>query len=121
MSYQMCENRGPDVHLMIKDRRVVVTGIGAVTSIGADVAESWSSLLAGKCGIGPVSLFDAVPYRTQTAAEVREIPDGFLTAAEKRRMSRADRLGLAAAREAIEQSGLDLAREDLARVGVILG
>ncbi|HKF42694.1 MAG TPA: beta-ketoacyl-[acyl-carrier-protein] synthase family protein [Thermoanaerobaculia bacterium] len=106
---------------MIKDRRVVVTGIGAVASIGADVREFWSNLLAGKCGIRPVSLFDAVPYRTQTAAEVSEIPDGFLTAAEKRRMSRADRMGLAAAREAVAQSGLDLSREDLSRVGVILG
>ncbi|HKA36938.1 MAG TPA: beta-ketoacyl-[acyl-carrier-protein] synthase family protein [Thermoanaerobaculia bacterium] len=106
---------------MIKDRRVVVTGIGAVTSIGADAAEFWSNLLAGKCGIRPVSLFDAVPYRTQTAAEVGEIPDGFLSAAEKRRMSRADRMGLAAAREAVEQSGLDLSSEDPARLGVILG
>jgi len=99
----------------------VVTGIGAVTSIGTDAAEFWSNLLAGKCGIRPVSLFDAVPYRTQTAAEVGEIPDGFLTAAQMRRMSRADRMGLAAAREAVAQSGLDLSREDAARVGVILG
>ena len=106
---------------MIKDRRVVVTGIGAVTSIGAGVEEFWSNLLEGKCGIGPVSLFDAAPYRTQTAAEVGEIPDGFLTAGEKRRMSRADRMGLAAAREAVAQSGLDLSRENPARVGVILG
>jgi 3-oxoacyl-[acyl-carrier-protein] synthase II len=106
---------------MIKDRRVVVTGIGAVTSIGTDAAEFWSNLLEGKCGIRPVSLFDAVPYRTQTAAEVGEIPDSFLTAAQMRRMSRADRMGLAAAREAVAQSGLDLSREDPARVGVILG
>src|SRR5947199_7703313 len=106
---------------MIKERRVVVTGIGAVTSIGSNAREFWASLLAGRCGIGPVSLFDASSYRTQTAAEVREIPDGFLTPAEKRRMSRADRMGLAAAAEAVEQSGLDLSREDVTRVGVILG
>ena len=80
---------------MHRERRVVVTGIGAVTSIGSGVPEFWKNLLDGRCGIGPVSLFDASAYRTQTAAEVREIPDAFLTAAEKRRMSRADRMGLA--------------------------
>jgi 3-oxoacyl-[acyl-carrier-protein] synthase II len=106
---------------MNKERRVVVTGIGAVTSIGGNIGEFWKSLLEGECGIGPVSLFDASSYRTQTAAEVRRIPDGFLTAAQKRRMSRADRMGLAAALEAVVQSGLDLSREDLTRVGVILG
>lgn len=106
---------------MIQDRRVVVTGIGAVTSIGASAPEFWSGLLAGRCGIGPVSLFDAANYRTQTAAEVREIPDAFLTPAQKRRLSRADRMGLAAAREAVADSGLDLSREDPTRIGVILG
>jgi 3-oxoacyl-[acyl-carrier-protein] synthase II len=85
------------------------------------VPEFWPNLLAGVCGIRPVSLFDASAYRTQTAAEVSEIPDGFLTPAEKRRMSRADRMGLAAANEALSQSGLDLSHEDPARIGVILG
>ena len=102
-------------------RRVVVTGLGAVSSIGSSVSEFWPNLLAGVCGIRPVSLFDASTYRTQTAAEVSDIPDGFLTAAEKRRMSRADRMGLVAATEALSQSGLDLSREDPARIGVILG
>src|SRR5258706_514902 len=106
---------------MNSERRVAVTGIGAVTSIGSSVPEFWNNLLEGRCGIGPVTLFDASTYRTQTAAEVREIPDGSLTAAEKRRMSRADRMGLAAAAEAIAQSGLDLSREDRTRIGVILG
>ncbi len=106
---------------MVSTRRVVVTGIGAVTSIGSTVSEFWRNLLAGACGIRPLSLFDASAYRTQTAAEVTEIPDGFLSAAEKRRMSRADRMGLAAAEEALSQSGLDPAREDPTRIGVILG
>ena len=103
------------------ERRVVVTGLGAVSSIGSSVSEFWPNLLAGVCGIRPVTLFDASTYRTQTAAEVSDIPDGFLTAAEKRRMSRADRMGLVAATEAVSQSGLDLAREDPTRIGVILG
>ena len=67
---------------MNKERRVAVTGIGAVTSIGSNVPEFWNALLEGRCGIGPVTLFDASTYRTQTAAEVREIPDGSLTAAD---------------------------------------
>jgi 3-oxoacyl-[acyl-carrier-protein] synthase II len=106
---------------MIKPRRVVVTGIGAVTSIGSNVEDFWRSLLAGECGIRELTLFDPASYRTRTAAQVTEIPDAFLSPQQKRRMSRADRMGLAAAREAIAQSGLDLSREDPTRVGVILG
>ena len=100
---------------------VIPEVVGAVTSLGANVPQFWAGLLAGKCGIGPVSLFDASPYRTQTAAEVREIPDDFLTPGQRRRMSRADRMGLAAAAEAVTESGLELSREDPTRVGIILG
>lgn len=106
---------------MTSGRRVVVTGMGAVTSIGASVPDFWKNLLEGVCGIRPLTLFDASSYRTQTAAEALEIPDTFLTAAEKRRMSRADRMGLVAAQEAIAQAGLDVAKEDPTRIGVILG
>src|SRR5689334_9396723 len=106
---------------MPRSRRVVITGLGAVTSIGVTLEEFWKNLLAGACGIGPFTLFDATTYRTQTAAQVREIPDGFLTPAERRRMSRADRMGVAAAREALEAAGIDLSREDPTRIGVILG
>ncbi|HEV8610153.1 MAG TPA: beta-ketoacyl-[acyl-carrier-protein] synthase family protein [Thermoanaerobaculia bacterium] len=106
---------------MTRGRRVVVTGLGAVTSIGTTVSEFWENLLEGVCGIRPLSLFDASAYRTQTAAEVLDIPDDFLSAADKRRMSRADRMGLAAAREALAQAGLDLSRDDPTRIGVILG
>ncbi|HEY2797302.1 MAG TPA: beta-ketoacyl-[acyl-carrier-protein] synthase family protein [Thermoanaerobaculia bacterium] len=106
---------------MPRKRRVVITGLGAVTSIGASLSDFWKALLAGACGIGPFSLFDASRYRTQTAAQVPEIPDAFLTPAERRRMSRADRMGVAAAREALSGAGIDVAREDPTRIGVILG
>lgn len=99
----------------------MVTGMGAVTSIGTTVSEFWKNLLDGVCGIRPISLFDASAYRTQTAAEVTEIPDGFLSPVEKRRMSRADRMGLAAAEEALSQAGIDPSAEDPGRIGVILG
>ena len=103
------------------DRRVVVTGLGAVTSIGADLESSWKALVEGRCGIGPLTLFDPALYRTQTAAEIKRIDDDFIDPAVKRRMSRADRLGILAAREALGSSGIDLASEDLHRIGVILG
>jgi 3-oxoacyl-[acyl-carrier-protein] synthase II len=106
---------------MQKPRRVVVTGIGAVTSIGSNASQFWKNLLAGECGIHDLTLFDPSSYRTRTAAQVEQIPDEFLTPAQKRRMSRADRMGLAAAREAVAQSGLELSREDPTRIGVILG
>jgi 3-oxoacyl-[acyl-carrier-protein] synthase II len=104
-----------------RERRVVVTGMGAVTSIGGTLAEFWANLLDGVCGIRPFSLFDSASYRTQTAAEIAEIPDGFLTPAERRRMSRADRMGVVAAREALLAAGIDVRREDPSRLGVILG
>ena len=69
---------------MNKPRRVVVTGLGAVTSIGTNVTAFWRALLEGECGIRPFSLFDPSSYRTQTAAQVLQIPDGFLTASEKK-------------------------------------
>ncbi len=112
----MCQN--PSVN---QGRRVVITGLGAVTAIGGTLSETWQSLLEGVCGIRPFSLFDSASYRTQTAAQVEVIPDAMLSAVERRRMSRADRMGVAAAHEAIAASGLDLSREDPSRAGVILG
>jgi 3-oxoacyl-[acyl-carrier-protein] synthase II len=106
---------------MNRGRGVVVTGLGAVTAIGRRVEEFWANLTEGVCGIRPVSLFDASSYRTQTAAEVSEIPDDFLSPGQRRRMSRADRMGIVAAAEALAASGLDLSREDPTRIGVILG
>jgi len=106
---------------MKSERRVVVTGLGAVTAIGRHLSEFWENLTNGVCGIRPISVFDASAYRTQTAAEVTDIPDAFLSPAERRRMSRADRMGVAAASEALAASGLDLSREDPTRIGVILG
>lgn len=103
------------------DRRVVVTGMGAITAVGRSLEETWKNLLAGVCGIRPLTLFDPSAYRTQTAAQIDEIPDEFLSPAEKRRMSRADRLGIAATRDALAHSGVELGREDPGRVGVILG
>ena len=98
-----------------------MTGLGAVTSLGPDLESTWEGLVAGRCGIGPLTLFDPARYRTQTAAEIRDIRDGFIDPSVRRRMSRADRIGIIASREAIRNSGLEPDREDLSKIGVILG
>jgi len=102
------------------ERRVVVTGLGAVTSLGKDLASTWEGLAAGKSGIGPITLFDASAFRTQLAAEIKELPGG-IEPSLRRRLSRTDVAGLGAAAEALADSGLDLGREDLSRIGVVLG
>src|SRR5450830_937002 len=101
-------------------RRVVVTGLGAVTSLGNDLASTWEGLVAGRSGIGPITLFDASAFRTQLAAEIKELPAG-LDLRLRRRLSRTDVIGLTAAAEALADAGLDLAREDPTRIGVVLG
>ncbi|MBK9964487.1 MAG: beta-ketoacyl-[acyl-carrier-protein] synthase family protein [Holophagales bacterium] len=103
------------------DRTVVVTGLGAVSSLGNDLASTWAGLVAGRSGIGPITLFDASGFRTKLAAEVRQMPDPGVSPRLLRRLSRTDVIGLTAAREALADSGLDLEREDLGRIGVVLG
>lgn len=105
----------------MSDRTVVVTGLGAVSSLGNDLASTWAGLVAGRSGIGPITLFDASGFRTKLAAEVRVLPDPGVSPRIRRRLSRTDVMGLAAAREALADSGLDLDREDLSRVAVVLG
>jgi 3-oxoacyl-[acyl-carrier-protein] synthase II len=103
------------------ERTVVVTGLGAVSSIGNDLSSTWTGLVSGRSGIGPITLFDASGFRTKLAAEVPRLPDPGVSPRIRRRLSRTDVLGLTAAREALADSGLDLSREDLSRVGVVLG
>jgi 3-oxoacyl-[acyl-carrier-protein] synthase II len=102
------------------ERRVVVTGLGAVTSLGKDLKSSWEGLVEARCGIGPITLFDATGFRTNLAAEIKGLPNGF-DPRLKRRLSRTDVIGLTACEEALRDSGLDLDREDLNRIGVVLG
>ena len=97
-----------------------MTGLGAVTSLGNTLRETWNGLTEGRCGIRRITLFDPTPYRTQLAAEIPVLPDGF-DPALRRRLSRSDVIGLTAAAEAIADAGLDLGSEDPTRVGVVLG
>jgi 3-oxoacyl-[acyl-carrier-protein] synthase II len=106
----------------ISSRRVAITGLGIITSIGNSMPEFKAGLFGGKCGIGPVSLFDTSGFSCKMAAQVN-IPDleSYFNRRLTRRASRCDILGLIAAGEAISDSGLDLDRVDRDNIAVVLG
>jgi 3-oxoacyl-[acyl-carrier-protein] synthase II len=103
-------------------RRVAITGIGLVTAIGATREETWQGMLAGACGMRPVTVFDATGYRSQVAGEVdlARVQEA-CSLLEKRRLSRSDQIGVKAADEAVSDAALIAARVDPRRVGVLLG
>lgn len=103
-------------------RRVAITGIGLVTALGPTREETWTNLLAGVCGMRPVSVFDTTGYRSQVAGEVdlARVQD-VCSRLERRRWSRSDQIGVKAADEAVRDSGLGLSAIDRRRVGVLLG
>jgi 3-oxoacyl-[acyl-carrier-protein] synthase II len=102
--------------------RIAITGIGLVTALGASRDESWRGLLSGECGIRPTTVFDVEGYRSQVAAEVPMADiDRALTPLERRRLSRGDRIGIHAAAEAVNDSGLLDSHRDRSRIGVFLG
>lgn len=103
-------------------RRVVVTGLGLVSPVGVGVEESWSALVAGKSGIGPITLFDASSFPTRIAGEVKGFePEKFMDKKEVRRNDRFIHFALAAADMAMRDSGIDMAKEDPERFGAIIG
>jgi 3-oxoacyl-[acyl-carrier-protein] synthase II len=110
------------VNAIMTRRRVVVTGLGLVSPVGIGVEESWSALVAGKSGVGPITLFDASTFPTRIAAEVKGFdPTKFMDKKEARRNDRFIQFALAAADMAMKDSGLDMAKEDPERVGAIIG
>src|SRR5256884_2859576 len=99
-------------------RRVVITGIGAVTPLGNDAETSWQRLVAGESGAGPITQFDATDYHVHFACEVKDFdPSNWIERKQARRMDRFAQLILAAARQAEADSGVDV-RADGDRVGV---
>jgi 3-oxoacyl-[acyl-carrier-protein] synthase II len=107
---------------MTEARRVVITGIGAVTPIGTGVEGFWEGLRARRSAVGPVTRFDPAPFRTRIAAEVPDFrPQDFLEERRVKRLDRCSQFTLAAARLALADSALDLAREDRERIGVMMG
>jgi len=103
-------------------RRVVVTGVGAVTPLGIGVEKSWQALCQGKSGIGEITSFDASDFRTRVAGEVKGFnPLDFIDQKLARRGDRFIHFALAAARMAIEDSGLSISDSNSERVGVSVG
>ena len=103
-------------------KRVVVTGLGALTPVGNTAEETWTNLLAGKSGAGPITRFDASLFKTHFACEVKDfVPNDLLDRKEARRMDRFTQFGMVVADEAIADSGLDFEKENPDRIGVIWG
>lgn len=103
-------------------KRVVVTGLGALTPVGNTAEETWKNLLAGVSGAGPITRFDSSLFKTHFACEVKDFnPNDLLDRKEARRMDRFTQFGVVVADEAIADSGLDLEKENLDRIGVIWG
>ena len=103
-------------------RRVVVTGLGAVTPIGNTVEEFWDGIKEGKVGIGEITKFDTTEYKVKIAAEVKDFQaKDRMDFKAARRMEPFSQYAVAAAKEAFEDSGLDMSKEDPFRVGVIVG
>lgn len=103
-------------------RRVVVTGLGAVTPIGNNVADFWNGIKEGKVGIGPITKFDTSEYKVKNAAEVKGfVAKEYMDFKAAKRMEPFSQYAVAAAREAYADSGLDIEKEDPFRAGVIIG
>ncbi len=103
-------------------KRVVVTGMGVIASLGHNVEDFWANILAGRSGVDRVALFDAKDYSCQIGAEVRGWdPAQHMDPKEVRRNDRYTHFGFCASKQAIADAGLDMAKEDADRVGVIIG
>lgn len=103
-------------------RRVVITGMGSLSPLGNSVAETWQAMLAGKSGVDKITLFDTEGFTTKIAAEVKNFdPLKYFEKKEARKMDRYTQFAMAAAKEAVEDSGLDLENENRDRIGVIIG
>ena len=103
-------------------RRVVVTGLGAVSPVGNSVPEAWDNLLAGKSGIGPITRFDASAFSARIAGEVRDFDiTSYISAKEARRMDVFIHFGMAAGIQAIRDSGIEVTDANAHRIGVNIG
>ena len=104
------------------NKRVVVTGAGAVTPIGIGRETYWKALREGVCGIKPIRSFDASEYTTQVAAEIEDfVPENYIPKKEAKRMDRFTQFAVAAAKLAVEDGGLDLEAVDADRFGCVVG
>jgi len=109
------------MRFMKETRRVVVTGIGALTPVGLNVEKFWDGLLTGKSGAGPITQFDASKHRVNFACEVSDFdPADYFDAKDARRYERFVMFSLVAAKEALDDSGLHLEKEDRTRIATVM-
>ena len=103
-------------------KRVVITGLGALTPVGNSAPDTWEALVKGVSGIAPITAFDASLFKTQFAGEVKNFdPEAYIDRKEARKMDRYSQFSVCVADEALRDSRLDLEREDRSRVGVVWG
>jgi len=103
-------------------RRVVVTGLGAITPLGLTVRETWEALVEGRSGVGPITLFDASELPVRIAAEVKGFdPTNYVPPKEAKRMSRNAQFAVAAVKEALEDGGLPIPLPEVGRIGIAIG
>lgn len=103
------------------ERRVVVTGMGAITPIGNNVEEFFNGLIEGKCGIDNITLFDTEKFKVKLAAEVKEYnPEEHFDRRSAKRLDRFSQFAMIAAREAIKDSGITKENTDMERIGIVV-
>ena len=103
-------------------RRVVITGLGAVTALGSQVEETWQRILAGESGVNNIRLFDTTRFKVHFGGEIPEFSIGsYVAHKEAKRIDRFAQFAIVAGTDAINDSGLDVAKQNLDRIGVILG
>lgn len=103
-------------------RRVVVTGMGVITPIGNSVEEFWNGIKTEKVGINPIANFDTTEYKAKLSADVKNFDaKKYMDVKSAKRMDRFSQFAVAAAREAVEDAGLDMEKEDSFRVGISIG
>ena len=104
------------------EKRVVITGLGALTPIGNNTKDFWEGIKNGKCGIDEIKGFDTTNFKVKLAAELKEYnPEDYFDRREAKRLDKFSQYAMVAAREAWEDSGLDKETENMERVGIIIG
>jgi 3-oxoacyl-[acyl-carrier-protein] synthase II len=105
-----------------KQRRVVVTGLGCISPVGNSIADTWSAILAGQSGIAKIAKFDAQPFTTQFAGEVKGFNiEDYIPGKDARHMDTFIHFGMAAGIQAMQDCGLEVTEENAERIGVIIG
>ncbi|MCL4125121.1 UNVERIFIED_CONTAM: hypothetical protein GTU68_004872 [Idotea baltica] len=103
-------------------RRVVITGLGVVTPVGLNVKESWQNILAGKSGVAPITLFDTADFSVHFGASIKNFDiTTIIPKKDARKMDAFIHYGIAAAKEALEDSGLEITEDNAERIGVAIG